>query len=163
MKRANFTASHWEARVIGLLERYPETVAVFDTRKLAPHQRQHAHGIWHLTRAGKTLAVPFQIAIAAPATREVRFEVAEMHDRGRNPGAVFSEAVQLIFVCVPESAGMLALAAHEVRELLQRQSYPQSATQVSGRDVRGVRLSECALVPLHDLAALPGAAVWMLG
>lgn len=159
MKREDFSAETWEQRVLQLLSQHPDTVSVTDVRHVAPARRGGADGIWQVRQKGRELEIPFLIAVAAPGTREVRFETAELLGRDTTPGSALSEIVQLIFVCSPESHSMLTVPAHELRELIARKGYAPSITQVSERDVAGVRLSERVLVPLTDLAELPGATV----
>lgn len=159
MRRADFSADAWEARVLALLAQHPETVSVTDGRHLATRLRGGADGIWRVRQDGVEHDVAFAIAIASPDKREVRFEVAEIRGSERAPGKAFAEEVQLVFVCSPESHSMLTVPAHELRELIVRKAFPRSVTQATERDVRGVLLSERVLVPLTDLAALPGATV----
>lgn len=159
MRRADYSADAWESRVLALLASHPDTVSVTDVRHVAPSRRGGADGIWTVRQGGRELEVPFLIAIAAPGTREVRFETAELQGKDSSPGAALSETVQLALVCSPESRSMLAVPAHELRELIARKGYPRSVTQVTERDARGVRLSERVLVPLTDLAELPGASL----
>lgn len=160
MKRADFSAEEWEQRVLRLLSAHPDTLSVTDVRHVTAERRGGADGIWNIRQHDRELEIPFIIAIAAPGTHEVRFELAELHGPESAPGSALSEVVQLVFVCSPESHSMLTIPAHELRQILGgRKEYPRSVTQVGERDVRGVRLSERALVPLADLAALPGATV----
>lgn len=159
MKRADFSAEAWEQRVLRLLSQHPGTVSVTDVRHVALERRGGADGIWVVQQDGRLQEVPFMIAVAAPGSREVRIEIAELHGADRAPGAGLSELVQLVLVCSPESHSMLAVPAHELRGLLARRDYPRSVTPVSGRDVKGIRLSERVLIPLADLAAVDGATV----
>lgn len=159
MKKQNLSSSLWEERVLALLAQHPETVSVTDGRHLATRLRGGADGIWRVRQDGAEHDVAFAIALAAPGTREVRFEVAEIRGADRAPGKAFAEEVQLVFVCSPESHSMLTIPAHELRELITRKAFPRSVTQASGRDVRGVVLSERVLIPLIDLAGLHGATV----
>lgn len=159
MKRADYSAEAWESRVLALLSSHPDTLSVTDVRHVASPRRGGADGIWVVRQGGRELEIPFLIAIAAPGTREVRFETAELQGRDSTPGSALSEIVQLVLICSPESHSMLAVPAHELRELIARKGYERSVTQVTARDAQGVRLSERVLVPLIDLAALPGATL----
>lgn len=159
MRRANLSSDAWERRVLHLLAQHPETVSVTDGRHLPPRLRGGVDGLWRVRRDGAEHDVAFAIALAMPGTGEARFEVAELRGSERVPGRALSEDTQLVFVCSPESHSMLTVPAHELRELIERKEYPRSVTQVTERDARGVALSERVLVPLADLAALPGATV----
>lgn len=159
MKRANLSTNAWEQRVLSLLAQHPDTVSVTDGRHLPMRLRGGADGIWSVRQEDVERDIVFAIAIASSDSRDVRFETAEILGNDRTPGKVFSQDAQLVFVCSPESHSMLTIPAHELRELIERKTYPRSVTQVTRRDARGVVLSERVLVPLADLAALPGATV----
>ncbi len=159
MKRADFSSTAWEDRVLALLAQHPDTVSVTDARKVALERRGGADGLWTVRQEGRLLEIPFMIAVVSPGAREARFEVAELYGAERMPGAGLSASVQLVFVCSPESQSMLTVPAHELRALLARKDYPRSVTQVAGRDARGARLSERVAIPLADLAAVDGATV----
>ena len=159
MKRQDFSAEAWEDRVFALLSAHPGTERVLDARQLELHERDGVDGIWRVTQEGRVVEVPFSIHMAAPGTREVRFETSVLHGRDTYPGAALRELAQLAFIFSPESRAVLTVPAHHLRDLLgAERGYHRSVTQV-GRDAKGARLSERVLVPLQHIADLPGATV----
>lgn len=159
MKRVDYSSRVWEERVLALLGRHPDTIAVVDARHLPPDARRGADGIWRVMQEGRKHEIPFSVHVASPWTREVNFEVALLRGRERVPGAALSELVQLAFVCSPESHSLLTLPGHVLRERLAAIPGDRRRATPIGYGPQGAVLAERVALPIAELRELPGATV----